>query len=43
MTQTGLEALIDDDLVLDMVMSRVDWIILLRNIFYSLVDSNQSR
>ena len=40
MTRTGLEALIDDELVLDMVMSRVDWILLLRNIFYSLVDSN---
>ena len=39
LTQTGLDALIDDDLVMDMVMSRVDWIIQLRDVFYSLLDS----
>ena len=38
MTQTGFEGLIDDELVMEMVMSRVDWIIKLREIFYSLLD-----
>ena len=37
MTQTGIEALIDDELAMDMVMSRVDWIIKLRDIFYNLL------
>ena len=41
LTQTGLEALIDDCLAMDMVMSRVDWIIQLRDVFYSLLDSTQ--
>ena len=40
MTQTGLEALIEDELSMDMVMSRVDWIIKLREIFYNLLDSS---
>ena len=39
LTQTGFEGLIDDELIMEMVMSRVDWIILLRDIFYSLLDS----
>ena len=43
MTQTGLDALIDDELTMDMVMSRVDWIIKLRDIFYNLLDSTQNR
>ena len=43
LTQTGLDALIDDDLIMDMVMSRVDWIIQLRDVFYSLLDSTQHR
>ena len=43
MTQTGIEALIDDELAMDMVMSRVDWIIKLRDIFYNLLDSTQNR
>ena len=43
MTQTGLDALIDDELTMDMVMSRVDWIIKLREIFYNLLDSTQNR
>ena len=38
MTQTGLEALMEDDLILDMVMSRVDWIIFLRDLFYGMLD-----
>ena len=43
LTQTGLEAMIEDDLSMDMVMSRVDWIIQLRDIFYGLLDSTQHR
>ena len=42
MTQTGLEALMENELKMDMVMSRVDWIIKLREIFYGLLEANQT-
>ena len=38
LTQTGFEGFLDDDLMLERVMSRVDWIIQLREIFYSLLE-----
>lgn len=40
LTQTGLEALMENELKMDMVMSRVDWIIKLREIFYGLLEAN---
>lgn len=39
LTQTGFEGLFENELVMELVMSRVDWIIQLRDIFYSLLDS----
>ena len=38
----SIQGLFEDKRVTEMVMSRVDWIIILREIFYELIDNGPS-